>query len=524
LVDLIQLVTSREEIEDYRKAYDNNIDQKLYSKDVYENAKIFLSKDEKIFITDMNKRTEVDNIYFNDIAVDVPVDLKEFILSLNYYGNDAFDGLVRELNIKCLSHQPKEYSYTDILDHIDIDIYRDVLHFAYDVLFTKYYDQYKELPGRKDELRKINDITAIILTSKIKSNLIVKESSITLRDEKFYINTDTNDLVLVDKKYISKAIANILGSISDKDLKDFIDEVIEGDLSKNDYYLEEGVKEKQDFYLEISDNRKEHVKHVERTIPAVKQEVTTDDTEYPEEKRITQLTPQEEQERLRSMSPLNQIKTYENDGDDTDSVIEPMANGDLEAKRQSFLKKIKEKTDSIRKKRKIETKPRRKRKEKSKNDILYRAGEEETKAFFRRKDQYAGHCQICGFTFKIRSGPNYCERFTWTDSRKNSAVAEIVYPGNSLCLCGKCYSIINGGGDFHASFLEERVETDALDDFIKKFHGLSIDEVPEIFEDHIEFYDMYSLPIRLNKKEEYIYFTEDHLIEFFAFLNEDIEN
>ncbi len=520
LVDLSQLVVSREEIDDYRKAYDNNIDQKNYSKDLYQNALIFLSKDEKIFLNDMNQKMGADNIFLNDIELDVPREQRKFILTLEYYGKDAFEGLINELSLNCLSHLPKEYRYSDIRKYSDINHYREILHFAYDVLFTKHYDQYVILPEREDELRKINNIDSLLITSKIEATLKVNDEEISLYDEKYYINTDKNELVLVNEKYISKAIANILGAISDKDLKDFIDEVLEDGIDEAEYYKEEGLKEKQDFYLEISSKKKEEIKHVEIETPDTNNAEPTNVPTDTEEVGATQLTPEEEQKRLQGMTPEDQIKGYENDVNNIEGETEPTASGELEAKKESFLKEIKKKTDKIRKKRKTETKPRKKRKEKKENDSPFRSGEEETKEFFRRKDQYAGHCQICGFTFKIHNGPNYCERFTWTDKRKNKTVADIIYPGNSLCLCGKCYSIINGGGDFHANFLEGRIDTDEIEDFIKKFHGLSIDKVPEIFEDHIEFEDMYSLPIRLNKKEEYIYFTEDHLIEFFAFLND----
>lgn len=516
LVDLSQLVVSREEIDDYRKAYDNNINQKNYSKDLYQNALIFLSKDEKIFLNDMNQKMGADNIFLNDIELDVPREQRKFILTLEYYGKDAFEGLINELSLNCLSHLPKEYRYSDIRKYSDINHYREILHFAYDVLFTKHYDQYVILPEREEELRKINDIDSLLITSKIEATLKVNDEEISLYDEKYYINTDKNELVLVNEKYISKAIANILGTISDKDLKDFIDEVLEDGIDEAEYYKEEGLKEKQDFYLEISSNKKEQIKHEKMETPDTNNAEPTNVPTDTEEVGATQLTPEEEQKRLQGMTPEDQIKGYENDVNNIEGETEPTASGELEAKKESFLKEIKKKTDKIRKKRKTETKPRKKRKE---NDSPFRSREEETKEFFRRKDQYAGHCQICGFTFKIHNGPNYCERFTWTDKRKNKTVADIVYPGNSLCLCGKCYSIINGGGDFHASFLEDCVYTDEIEDFIKKFHGLEIEEVPNIFEDHIEFEDMYSLPIRLNTKEEYIYFTEDHLIEFFAFLS-----
>lgn len=526
LVDLSQLVVSKEEIDDYRKAYDNNIDQKNYSNDVYQNAIIFLSKDEKIFINDMNQKMGADNIFLNDIGIDSPREQRKFILTLKYYGNDAFEGLIKRMSLHCLSHLPKQYKYSDVRKYGEINHYRQVLHFAYDVLFTKYYDQYIVLPEREEELRKINDIDSILLTSKIEATLTVNDEEISLNDEKYYINTDTNELVLVNEKYISKAIANTLGAISDKDLKDFIDEVIEGGMDKSEYYKEEELKEKQDFYLEISDNEKKQTKGMAEEVPDIEHPEPTSDVEDSEdtEEETTQLTPEEEQERLKGLTPEDQIEGYQRDGGDTDGTTEPVANGDLEAKKKSFLKNIKKKTDEIRKKRKAETKPRKKRKEKPKNDNPYRSGEEDTKEFFRRKDQYAGHCQICGFTFKIHNGPNYCERFTWTDRRKNQTVAEIIYPGNSLCLCGKCYSIINGGGDFKAAFLQEFKESEDLDQFIQNFQGKEIDTVPKIFEGHIDFDDMFALPIRLLKEDEYIYFTEDHLIEFFAFLNEDIED
>ncbi len=518
LVDLSHLIISRDEIEDYRKSYDNRIDGK-YSNDPYENAIQFLGKSEKIFITDNHVKIGCENLYFNDLSIQVPSDLENAVLTLEYYGKDAFDGLVKILGIQVFSKLGKQYKYKSIEQYLDIKFYRDLLDFAYDLLFTKHFDEYKQLEDRGGELEKINNIQGVVLSKIIESTLKISDIEITLSDEKYYINTTNNELVAIDEKSVCKAIAHNIGFISDKDLKDFMDEVLIDGMNKEDYYLEENIKEKQNFYLSISDVTKEYTTGSVADTQKEEEEYQFDDDliESEEEEGSLPATPQEEQERLRQEDSHRQIRKYESDIKDGEQETSPVATGELKAKQERFLRDQEKKVKKIYQQRHRNTLTN--TRSRNKQSASFRSGDVETKEFFLRKDQYAGHCQICGFTFKTKNGHNYCERFTWSDKRKNNTVADLIYPGNSLCLCGKCYSIINGGGDFKAEFLEQVSKVDDIDTFVKRFEGHTVKEVPEIFEEHIDFDDMYTLPVRLNQKNEYMYFTEDHLIELFAFLN-----
>lgn len=160
---------------------------------------------------------------------------------------------------------------------------------------------------------------------------------------------------------------------------------------------------------------------------------------------------------------------------------------------------------------------------------ISKIGADETKDFFRRKDQYAGHCQICGFSFKTKKNQYYCERFTWTDYKKGKWTKaqkellehKIIDAGNSLCLCAKCHSVIKQGGDFEAIFLNDifdSISSLSDDDILQAIQSDKLIEVPDIFRDHIDFNDMYALPIRLLGKNQHLYFTETHLIQFIEFL------
>jgi 5-methylcytosine-specific restriction endonuclease McrA len=166
------------------------------------------------------------------------------------------------------------------------------------------------------------------------------------------------------------------------------------------------------------------------------------------------------------------------------------------------------------------------RKSKNSNQKI---GDEVTKSKFASKEWYGGQCQICGYTFRTNQGENHFERFTWTDFGRGSWTDEqkqmpehnIIDESNSLCLCSRCHSILKHGGQFSASFLTYKFKKSndyTYDDFIK---DMEIDKPlkhPECFKEHVEWEDMYFLEIKLNNNEEYIYFTEEHLIAFFTFL------
>ena len=225
---------------------------------------------------------------------------------------------------------------------------------------------------------------------------------------------------------------------------------------------------------------------------------------------------------------IEQIESYNRNVEELEDIeIEPSLINNPEEFQEKYLANMEQKINDIINQ--IETvKPKIKRQNIARPKKL---GDKETRDIFARKDWYFGQCQICGFTFKKQDGYNHFERFTWTDfkkgkwteKQKNTIKHNIIDVGNSLCLCSRCHSIIKQGGDFEASFLKlldkERFQSKSFDERIKK---ISTDnqllENPKCFKDALEWQDMYSIPIRLNNKDEKIYFTEEHLITFFAFL------
>ncbi len=229
------------------------------------------------------------------------------------------------------------------------------------------------------------------------------------------------------------------------------------------------------------------------------------------------MTPEQKQKQNRGISGKDAVRGYNKGVKAAYGEIEPVAEGRSEVEIDTFFKKQRKKVEKVRntikkRQKKVQKKP-------SEEEKIYREGDEDTKAFFRSKEQYAGHCQICGFTFRTKEHVNYCERFTWVDKKRNDTVAEIIYPGNSLCLCANCHSIIKNGGAFEATFLQHEDHLESFEMFLKEYNGELIEEAPEIFQDHLDFGDMYALPVKINNEEKNIYFTEQHLIEFFAFLN-----
>ena len=514
LVDLSQLVIDDDEINSYIKSFKSPPTGK-YSTNIYQNIKMFLAQDEKIFIVDNGRKIGSKELIINDLNIDVSAELEEYILTLKFYGKSTFDNLLSILNLKCLSQFDKIFEYEQIVDSMNIKEYRRILHFAYDLLFTKYYEEYQKLSER--ELNNLNDIIVVKLVDNIEAQIIVNDFKIIINNEKYFI--DKNELILTDKSYISKAIADILGYVSDKDIKDFINEVIEGHITEEAYYLEEGIKRKQNFYLEISDITPEQV------VPDFDETEITDDEEdipnIPENKSPSHEynTPEEEQKKQKS--GREQVEGYQNNIDDTKVSTDPVA---VKKRQDNINRTLREQEAAVAKARTKRTNKKEStvKKPKVPSTTIYRDGEEETKEFFKRKDQYAGCCQVCGFTFKTKNTGNYCERFTWTDGKKNMTVADLIFPGNSLCLCAKCNSIIQGGGDFKASFLKEMNGTDNVDEFVEKFRGKYIESCPEVFEGHIDFDDMFALPIRLNNINENIYFTDEHLLQFFTFLESNV--
>ena len=344
-------------------------------------------------------------------------------------------------------------------------------------------------------------IEQVLLYEKIETHIIIDGKEILFKNKDEQYIFEDKVLKITHKNQIFKIISKKIGSISDKELKDYYNEVIEGDTEEEEYYKNENIKEEQNFSLEISQSNEDddfaskNSRKNDRFIDEDNQ-----DTIYNYEKTEKQKTGAE------------QVRSYERDiSVSMQKEISPNPIFD----REKFVKEIKNsKNVSKRTKNMLINKQVNK-------SIRY--GEKETKEFFMRKDQYLGRCQICGFTFSTKDGVNYFERFTWSDYRKIKSKSNLVYFGNSLCLCAKCHSILKEG-DFQATFLTDEImeklkkEDYDFDTFLDDINSNGPSSPPDCFKEHIEFNDIYSIDIRLNYENRKIYFTEVHLCYFFHFL------
>jgi len=208
------------------------------------------------------------------------------------------------------------------------------------------------------------------------------------------------------------------------------------------------------------------------------------------------------------LSGAEQVKSYNKKVKDKKEKIEPINIKDIER----FEKETKLELEKVLNESKIIKKS---------YQSTIKTGEKDIRELLH--NYYKGYCQICGFTFSTKNG-NYFERFSWSDTKRVSSNINFIEIGGSLSLCSRCHSIIKGGGDFWAEFLEDELfnklkdKNYSFDKFINDTKIENILNIPEIFEGHIEFEDMYSLPIRLNNKHRHLYFTEEHILRFFFFL------
>ncbi len=140
---------------------------------------------------------------------------------------------------------------------------------------------------------------------------------------------------------------------------------------------------------------------------------------------------------------------------------------------------------------------------------------------------YKGYCQVCGFTFRKLNGENSFEMFNWNDKRVVKVKKSFISTADSLCLCRNCSANIKWGA-FNPVFINSIKDIknfqDMKPDEIKKsLHNLVEQKVPDIFKSLLEFDDMYALEIELRKEARNIYFTNEHLLQFIAYLQTEVE-
>ncbi len=140
---------------------------------------------------------------------------------------------------------------------------------------------------------------------------------------------------------------------------------------------------------------------------------------------------------------------------------------------------------------------------------------------------YKGYCQVCGFTFKKLNGENSFEMFNWNDKRVVKVKKSFISTADSLCLCRNCSANIKWGA-FTPVFIDkinniEDFQHKKPDEVKKLLHNVVDGDIPDIFKDLIDFDDMYALEIELQGEPRNIYFTNEHLLQFIAYLQTEEE-
>jgi len=527
LVDLNNLVKNDNEITAYREAYNKNIDDKYDKRNVNENARLFLANEEKIFIMDNGKKSGVQNLVINDIKLVIPEKLTPNTFTYDVYPDEAFKNLVDAFHLKRISSLPKKYEFKQMKDYYNIENYRKILHFSYDLLFTKYWEEYKNLEDRHKELEPINMIDTIVIADSLSASIELNSESIEIQELKYYINSTEKKMILLDERYLSKALAHYIGFIDDKAIKDYIARVIDNGDTACNYYKDEEIKKKEKFYLKISDNI---IRNTD-----IKDRVTFSDTDYTiddiadttdtQEDTDANLT-NDELQKLRDdeaikTNPSSDVMGYGRSVHNRDTENTPSALKDNEMYQNAYIRERKDKIIKI-KSNKLKTDVIKKVSDEDIKYRTYRDGEQYTKDFFRQPDQYAGQCQICADTFTTKEGKNYCERFTWSDYSKTKSKADIVMPDNSLCLCARCHSIIKSGGDFNPDFMAnldlDSIESLEFDDFVEVVRSTNTNESPDSYMEHLDGGDMFALDIQLLEDKRHIHYTQEHLLQFYIWL------
>lgn len=538
LIDLNDLIS---EDDNQRKFYDD-MEIKNPTRNFPE-----LIREKSIFILDNGEKNKNKIFYFNDLKIeDYDEILEDKIFSVNEkYPIEHYSKLIDTLRIERLKNSEKKFVNRSQMNSFDIEKFRSMLNFAYDLLFTKFPEEYKKLEKKEDYLKEINEVEKISVHEDIITQITIDKINIEVESVKHYFSNKI--LYITNENDLFKIISDKMGFISDKDIKDFYKEVIVVSQSKDSYYKKEEIKEKQNFTLDISDViPEEHNTNVDNKFVYKQEEDNGSENKHDDKDEITENIEQksEEEKRNERKHGVDQIADHERDVDsNSERELKPSIVKDTKEFQENFKKNQTKRISEI-----LDTSTliSEKTKDKIKNEISYdgkdnnntttnqkmeKFGLEETKNKFKSKDFYLGQCQICGFTFKTKTG-NHCERFAWTDFGRGSWTSEqkqmaehnLIDVSNSLCLCSRCFSILKYGGQFKANFLTHELKQKykskdyTYDSFIEDIEADRLVSHPECFKEHVEWDDMYFLNIELNCKEENIYFTEEHLIAFFNFL------
>lgn len=121
--------------------------------------------------------------------------------------------------------------------------------------------------------------------------------------------------------------------------------------------------------------------------------------------------------------------------------------------------------------------------------------------------QYKDHCQICGTTFMSSADEECCKVFNWL-----SGIPHL--RGGSLLLCPNCLIMLKKSS-FTPLFLGHSYSMGSLEEFMQiTVQNIPGDDIPNCFVG-IES-DMYKIPILLNNKQRYIFYSEEHFLSFYT--------
>lgn len=515
-------------------------------------------------------------IIFNDEFLENCTHIENLLtIEKKYYSH--FKNIIEAFNIQQLSSFNREYILCNRKDNDEIiDIYLKLLNFTWDYIFSKDDKRFGEIKGDSNFILETKSIffsayADIILRLDVNGQNIDVEKNLAIQNGILYIATKINRKHLV--KEISKYIAEKIEKVTFEILERFYDKVYTyNEFTIDEYYKDEEINspEKEedmfDFVCEnikyknssskeedgdeLKDYKTECINKIDNntrienqnqksfplqnnnSLPSDKPIEKSDQTICPEcnvllssknlKKHLCKVHHKncDENNENRNNNQNNQypiipdlmnaICKHNKDIQKKDEFINPS----IVLEEKKFIKKATEKLkESLMRLSNQDQNRYRKLK-------IY-AGEDKTKEFL--KQQYEGHCQICGFTFdKKENQGKYFERFSWLSEKITKQKTNFVEAGSSLCLCSKCHSILKFG-DFESKFITNlvnsnlKISTFKFNEFCdvsaKNTEGVAI---PSSY-DFIEM-DMYKLPIRILNEDRAIFYTEEHFLLFFNML------
>ena len=519
LIDLNGLINEESELDKYYDSFDNNTP---LVKDKYVDLKKFIAEKEQIFILDSGKKNNNSNFYFNDLEIsDYDEKLKSKIFSVNdRYPVNHYSTLINSLNIERLSSFEKSYENWSHINKYDIENYRKMLEFAYDLLFTKFPEQYKGLESRESELKELNLVNTINIYEDIISQIAINDTKIKLDSITSYFKN--NELNIINENDLFKIVAGKIGHISEDSIEMFYDKVIAGFKSQEEYYKEKHITKKQGFVLEISNVVEDGNQQEEGRLLFEDNDNADFDEDYDSsqdtiessmDKKEDELSAEEKRKKRLLKDALiddqsngdTDFFSIANNNEtiiiDDDLYCENIHNENINNPNRIISATTNYKKQNVKEIKKIE-------------EFLYK--------------EYEGHCQVCGDTF-TDGFKNVFKRKSLNTGKNR----DISRKGNSLCLCFKHHEIFKRKLHKYL-FLDyipysTKLDLSYVEKQFKKYDFVGKEDINRdkdafyMLNDEDDFMrdDVYFFPIQLFGKKEYIKFTKAHMMEFIEVWNEN---